>query len=117
MRFNSANVMLKKFINESEDTMKKLFPLIVGCVLSLSALNAHAGKNCDTYFSEMNNLIKLAEQENKGAPEMKAQIDAMKAQLTDAKKALASYPEAEQENACGQAVEAIKQAKASGDLG
>ena len=96
--------------------MKKTIPFVLGCLLSLTALNANAGKNCDSYFNEMNELIKVAEKQDKGIPDAKEQIQAMKSQLEEAKKALATYPEAEQESACAQAVDAIKEAKAAGEL-
>ncbi|ELX8378759.1 DUF5339 domain-containing protein [Providencia vermicola] len=91
--------------------MKKLLPVVFGILTALTAFSANAGKNCDTYFQEMNTLVKQAEEQYKSDPNVKERISEMKQQLEDAKKALADYPEEAQEQACQQGIEAIKKAK------
>lgn len=91
--------------------MKKYLPVVFGMFVALTAFGANAGKNCDNYFQEMNTLVKQAEEQYKNEPNAKDQIAQMKTQLTDAKKALAEYPEEAQEQACAQGIEAIKKAK------
>lgn len=91
--------------------MKKLLPIVLGMVVTLTAFGANAGKNCDTYFQEMNGLVKQAEEQYKSEPDVKERIAEMKQQLADAKKALADYPEDAQEQACEQGIQAIQKAK------
>ncbi|EKT62523.1 DUF5339 family protein [Providencia burhodogranariea] len=91
--------------------MKKILPVVFGMFAALTAFGANAGKNCDTYFQEMNVLVKQAEEQYKSEPDAKERIAEMKQQLEEAKKALASYPEDAQEQACEQGIQAIKVAK------
>lgn len=91
--------------------MKKVLPIVCGLFLAATVLNANAGTTCDNYFQEMNDLVKQAEEQYKNEPNAGEQISLMKSQLEEAKKALASYPENAQEQACSQALEAIAQAK------
>ena len=91
--------------------MKKVLPIVCGLFLAVTALNANAGATCDNYFKEMNDLVKQAEDQYKNEPNAGEQISLMKSQLEEAKKALASYPEDAQEQACSQALKAIAQAK------
>lgn len=91
--------------------MKKLLPIVLGMIVTLTAFGASAGKNCDTYFQEMNALVKQAEEQYKSEPDVKERIAEMKQQLADAKKALADYPEDAQEQACEQGIQAIQKAK------
>ncbi|MCW2254944.1 ElaB/YqjD/DUF883 family membrane-anchored ribosome-binding protein [Providencia alcalifaciens] len=91
--------------------MKKILTVVFGMVIALTAFGANAGKNCDTYFQEMNILVKQAEEQYKSEPDAKEKIAEMKQQLEDAKKALADYPEDAQEQACEQGIQAIKAAK------
>ncbi len=91
--------------------MKKILPIACGLFVAVAAFNTNAGKTCDTYFQEMNQLVKQAEEQCKNEPNAEEQISMMKSQLEEAKKALASYPEDAQEQACSQALKAIAQAK------
>lgn len=96
---------------ESENTMKKTLPIACGLFMAVVAFNANAGTTCDTYFKEMNELVKQAEEQYKDEANAGEQIALMKSQLEEAKKALASYPDDAQEQACSQALKAIEQAK------
>lgn len=96
---------------KSEIMMKRTLPLICGLFVALTAFNASAGPTCDTYFKEMNDLVKQAEEQYKDETNAGEQIALMKSQLEEAKKALASYPDDAQEQACSQALKAIEQAK------
>ncbi|BBV08367.1 TPA: DUF5339 family protein [Providencia stuartii] len=91
--------------------MKKRFSVAFGVAALLATFGANAGKNCDTYFQEMNVLVKQAEEQYKNDPNVKERITEMKHQLEEAKKALADYPEDAQEQACEQGIQAIKAAK------
>lgn len=91
--------------------MNKIFPVVLGLFMTVAAFSANAGKTCDTYFQEMNELVKQAEEQYKNEPNAGEQITMMKSQLEEAKKTLASYPEDAQEQACSQALKAIAQAK------
>ncbi|EFB73860.1 Uncharacterised protein [Providencia rustigianii] len=96
---------------ESEYIMKKILPIAFGLFAALSVSHASAGNVCDKYFKEMNALVKQAEEQYKNEPNAGEQISLMKSQLEEAKKALATYPEESQEQACSQALTAIEQAK------
>lgn len=96
---------------KSENTMKKTLPIAFSLLMAFTAFNANAGATCDTYFKEMNDLVKQAEEQYKDEANAGEQIALMKSQLEEAKKALASYPDDAQEQACGQALKAIEQAK------
>lgn len=96
---------------ESENTMKKTLPIACGLLIAFATFNANAGVTCDNYFKEMNELVKQAEEQYKDEANAGEQIALMKSQLEEAKKALASYPDDAQEQACSQALKAIEQAK------
>ena len=71
--------------------MKKLTLITPGCLFSVTAFAANASKVCDEYFTEIDEMVKLAEQEAKGDADATAQITAMKQQLETAKHRLNLY--------------------------
>ncbi|MDH0355499.1 DUF5339 domain-containing protein [Morganella sp. GD04133] len=90
--------------------MKKLTLITLGCLFSVAA---NASKVCDEYFTEIDEMVKVAEQEAKGDADATAQITAMKQQLETAKTQIKSVPEETQDMACQQGLDALKEFKAS----
>ena len=93
--------------------MKKLTLITLGCLFSVTDFAANASKVCDEYFTEIDEMVKLAEQEAKGDADATAQITAMKQQLETAKTQIKSVPEETQDMACQQGLDALKEFKAS----
>ncbi|WP_033002518.1 DUF5339 family protein [Aggregatibacter sp. oral taxon 458] len=83
--------------------MKKL---LVAVLLSGFAMSASAGlsKSCEAYFAEIDSFVSAAPAAQQAM--LKQQYDASKQQLS-------ALPEAAQEQACSQATEQLKQAKAA----
>ncbi|MDF7679650.1 DUF5339 domain-containing protein [Enterobacteriaceae bacterium ESL0689] len=83
--------------------MKKLL------FLSLAAMSfsSFASPSCDQYFKSMEGYL----EQIKSSPETSAQYDAVKGQYDQAKKQLASLPEAQQEEACKQGLNVLKMAE------
>ena len=97
--------------------MKKL---ILACGMGLLALTitacseeekksevAGATETCNAYFAEVDSLIAKASEN----PQAKAQLDAMKGQLEEGKKQVAALPKDQQDQACQQGIDAMKQMK------
>ncbi|WP_265495124.1 DUF5339 domain-containing protein, partial [Providencia heimbachae] len=68
---------------------------------------AGATETCNTYFAEVDSLITKASEN----PQAKAQLDAMKGQLEEGKKQVAALPKDQQDKACQQGIDAMKQMK------
>ncbi|HEM7144079.1 TPA: hypothetical protein U2I65_000944 [Providencia stuartii] len=98
--------------------MKKL---ILACGMSLMALTitacseeekkaevvAGATETCNAYFAEVDGLIAKASED----PQAKTQLDSMKGQLEEGKKQIAALPKDQQDKACQQGIDALKQMK------
>lgn len=97
--------------------MKKL---ILACGMGLMALAvtacseeekksqvAGATETCNAYFAEVDGLIAKASEN----PQAKAQLDTMKSQLEEGKKQVAALSKDEQDKACQQGIDAMKQMK------
>ncbi|MEX6121819.1 DUF5339 domain-containing protein [Providencia hangzhouensis] len=94
--------------------MKKL---ILACGMGLLALTITACSeeekkvkllaqlNLYAYFAEVDSLIAKASEN----PQAKAQLDAMKGQLEEGKKQVAALPKDQQDKACQQGIDAMKQ--------
>ena len=99
--------------------MKKV---LLACGLGLLALTitacseeekkpevAGATATCNTYFADIDAMIAKASEN----PQAKAQMDAMKGQLDEGKKQIAALPKDQQDAACQQGIDAMKQLKAA----
>jgi hypothetical protein len=85
---------------------KKMKKVLVAVLLSGFAMSASAGlsKSCETYFAEIDSFVSAVPA---------AQQAMMKQQYETSKQQLSALPEAAQEQACSQATEQLKQAKAA----
>ncbi|WP_413491660.1 DUF5339 domain-containing protein [Morganella psychrotolerans] len=95
--------------------MKKLTLISLGCLFSLTAFAANASNVCDEYFTDIDDMVKLAEQDAKGNADATAQVNAMKQQLETAKTQIQSVPQETQDMACQQGLDALKEFKAAAD--
>lgn len=68
-----------------------------------------ATDNCKAYFSEVDSLVTKASEN----PQTKAQLDSIKNQLEDGKKQIVALPKDQQDKACKQGIDAMKQIKQS----
>lgn len=68
-----------------------------------------ATDTCKAYFSEVDSLVTKASEN----PQTKAQLDSIKNQLEDGKKQIISLPKDQQDKACRQGIDAMKQIKQS----
>ena len=68
-----------------------------------------ATDTCKAYFSEVDSLIAKASEN----PQTKAQLDTIKNQLEDSKKYIIALPKDQQDKACKQGIDGMKQIKQS----
>lgn len=88
--------------------MKKL--LLSVALLSLSSVAmAELSATCQTYFDKVDSLVKAIPED----AATKQQTDMIKQNLESGKAQISAMPEAQQENACKQAAEVLKQLEAS----
>ncbi|ELP5236137.1 DUF5339 domain-containing protein [Citrobacter freundii] len=83
--------------------MKKLLALAVMIV----PLTSFASSTCDEYFKSVDGYL----DQIAAVPEMKTQLDALKAQYAQTKKQLEAMPAESQEASCKQGLEAMKMAE------
>lgn len=88
--------------------MKKLLLSIVFLGLSSAAM-AELSATCQTYFDKIDNLIKSIPDETFSS----GQGDMIKQDLESGKTQISAMPKDQQENACKQGVEILKQLEAS----
>lgn len=72
-----------------------------------SEVVAGATETCNAYFAEVDGLIAKASED----PQAKTQLDSMKGQLEEGKKQIAALPKDQQDKACQQGIDALKQMK------
>ncbi|KGQ38793.1 DUF5339 family protein [Gallibacterium genomosp. 1] len=84
--------------------MKKLILSLSLLGVAMSASAADLAPACQKYFEEYEGMLKAMPQ---------AQVDAYKQQYEAAKQQFAALPSAAQEQACTQAIDQLKQAKAA----
>lgn len=84
--------------------MKKTLVALIFMGFGLSASAAELSDSCKAYFAEVDSYL---------ASMPAAQANSMKAQYESSKQQFAMMPAAAQDQACGQAVEQLKQMKAA----